>query len=555
MITSSTNIQTNPGTTGYLNGIANSDRLASFQTGLHFIRWLFNVQHWKKEDADDAPKLVGRASDLREDARYCGCGQRIIRTALQLFRGTVYLFKRALRSEHYESDKTEKDKFEYGKEYHPLPMVDWDLCVLGTKKRFTGITDPEIIRKILMKNRNLDRCPFRGGLPFERTSMLLDEDPNNGKQLFSARNEEYMKLRRHFNRTLKTEKLYHNKELPGQLKTYSMEVIELLKSAPSGFVEDLSKTVKNLPSKVIQCHLFGEVIDGVQEAFWELLPYIHKDISNLPRFWPTNARIKSKDGYIFLERTAREIWDNFRKYPGLLSEMKMAENRSHEKLFDFGNVFGTMMLFLLAGEDTLSSALCSSLYVLAKNPDIQGRLLKELSPHSHEETIPLEELDKIPYLEWFLKEVLRLYPPIPAQVRYVNETRENSDEPVCFVDSEKNTYELEENRQVVLFLTEAQRHPTYWKEPHKFIPERFDPEQMETFQTPEKEKAWFPFARGPNSCLGRDLARLELKAFLYYCLREGLKFRTDQTVELDYGVSLRSRQPITMEVSVREKVE
>ena len=70
---------------------------------------------------------------------------------------------------------------------------------------------------------------------------------------------------------------------------------------------------------------------------------------------------------------------------------------------------GHLLEFMAAGHDTSANMLSWSLYVLATHPDIQTRLRQEAS------TLPASptyaQLDRLPYLENFSKEILRMYCP------------------------------------------------------------------------------------------------------------------------------------------------
>lgn len=59
--------------------------------------------------------------------------------------------------------------------------------------------------------------------------------------------------------------------------------------------------------------------------------------------------------------------------------------------------------------------------------------------------------------------------------------------------------------------------PTNWFEPQKFIPERFDPENI-YFLTPDGKTrdplAYIPFSFGTRSCPGQALAKLEVKVMV-----------------------------------------
>lgn len=74
---------------------------------------------------------------------------------------------------------------------------------------------------------------------------------------------------------------------------------------------------------------------------------------------------------------------------------------------------------LLAGVDTTTSGLVATLYMLAKNPDKQEILRKEvlsILPEKSSKLTP-QSLNNIPYLRAVIKEALRLNSPINGNIR------------------------------------------------------------------------------------------------------------------------------------------
>lgn len=97
-------------------------------------------------------------------------------------------------------------------------------------------------------------------------------------------------------------------------------------------------------------------------------------------------------------------------------------------------------MFLLAGHETSSSALTWIIYLLASHPSIQNKLASEVfsssssssevffssflslcfhSNHSSfvKDTITMETLDKLQYLNKVIKEGMRVYPPAVTLMR------------------------------------------------------------------------------------------------------------------------------------------
>ena len=63
--------------------------------------------------------------------------------------------------------------------------------------------------------------------------------------------------------------------------------------------------------------------------------------------------------------------------------------------------------------DTTSNALCRILHLLARHPDVQDNLRREVTEaYAQRGNLNHDELLALPYLDAVCKETLRLYPPV-----------------------------------------------------------------------------------------------------------------------------------------------
>lgn len=70
-----------------------------------------------------------------------------------------------------------------------------------------------------------------------------------------------------------------------------------------------------------------------------------------------------------------------------------------------------LALFLMAGYETSSATLTYILHVLASYPEEQQKLFDEIQANIPKNKIPnYEETKKLVYMDYFIKEVLRMYP-------------------------------------------------------------------------------------------------------------------------------------------------
>jgi cytochrome P450 len=80
-----------------------------------------------------------------------------------------------------------------------------------------------------------------------------------------------------------------------------------------------------------------------------------------------------------------------------------------QKVLHSDEVLQNIFLFMAAGYETTSTALAYSTYVLATKLDIQDKVIDEIIQHVNGEDI-YEIAMNLPYLDLFIKEVLRMYP-------------------------------------------------------------------------------------------------------------------------------------------------
>ena len=109
------------------------------------------------------------------------------------------------------------------------------------------------------------------------------------------------------------------------------------------------------------------------------------------------------------------------------------------------------------------------------------------------------------YLEQVIKEVLRFVPPVVRSgSRRVLE------------DCELGEYLIPKGWDVYYQIPETHQDRQIYSYPEQFDPDRFSPEQAK-----DKQKIFshIPFGGGIRECLGKELARLEIKLFAALLVR------------------------------------
>lgn len=165
--------------------------------------------------------------------------------------------------------------------------------------------------------------------------------------------------------------------------------------------------------------------------------------------------------------------------------------------------------FLVAGHETTSTWCYWATYCLCQYPEIQERVFQDIIKHApikeggNDEDIDIEIVEKMEYLDSFLKEVLRLYAPAGMILRH-NVQEETFGDTVIPADT-----------RIVVPIYLVHRSPRYWKNPDVFQPERWlgdEPPYSNSY-------AFLPFSHGPRNCIGYRFATMEAKLIMAPILR------------------------------------
>jgi len=154
-------------------------------------------------------------------------------------------------------------------------------------------------------------------------------------------------------------------------------------------------------------------------------------------------------------------------------------------------------VFLLAGSATTRPALGFTAWLLAKHPDVQDRLQKEIDEKvSDKNIVNYDLLHKMPYLDAVYHESLRVYPPV---IQFLTRT--------CVKECDVGPIHFVPGVQVNIPTREIHNDPDVWPEPEKFDPDRF-------LNSPFPVMSWLPFGVGPRNCVGMRFADMEYKMAL-----------------------------------------
>ncbi|KAK0244640.1 cytochrome P450 monooxygenase [Armillaria nabsnona] len=160
---------------------------------------------------------------------------------------------------------------------------------------------------------------------------------------------------------------------------------------------------------------------------------------------------------------------------------------------------------LVGGSDTTSISSCAIIYYLARAPDIQDKLHKELDEFLDSDIATAEGVKKLTYLQACINEGLRLHCTVGVGLPRVATENGIMISGNCFpggtvVSSPSYT---------------IHRDPTVWG----YDVEEYRPERWFECDSGAVAKAFTPFSVGPRACIGRNLAMLELQIIIASILK------------------------------------
>ncbi|EFX88228.1 hypothetical protein DAPPUDRAFT_311767 [Daphnia pulex] len=195
--------------------------------------------------------------------------------------------------------------------------------------------------------------------------------------------------------------------------------------------------------------------------------------------------------------------------------------------------------FMFEGHDTSASMMGWFLYLMAANPECQGKAYNELLDvfGKSERECTQEDIPKLKYLECCIKETLRMYPSIAGFERHVQE------------DIRIGNYLIPAGCSVGCLALTTHTNSKFFPDPLVFKPERFLLDQA----VGRHPYAYIPFSAGPRNCIGQRFAMLEGKIVISNLLR---RFKFEQSPNApapipSFQITLKSLTGIHLSVSCR----
>jgi cytochrome P450 len=198
----------------------------------------------------------------------------------------------------------------------------------------------------------------------------------------------------------------------------------------------------------------------------------------------------------------------------LLSRLLAARDPDTGEPMAEPQLVNNLLTLLEAGHETTAKALTWALYLLARAPDWQSRIRKEVHKIAEDSPLTAAHLPKLILTQQVLKEAMRLYPPVPSIARVFREV------------TQLNGVTFEPGDRAIFPVFCIHRHRKLWDDPDRFDPTRFEPDREKAYPRTQ----YMPFGAGPRVCMGNSFAMMEGTAILATLIR-GAQFDWDGASE------------------------
>ncbi|WP_150452239.1 cytochrome P450 [Arenibacter lacus] len=382
--------------------------------------------------------------------------------------------------------------------------------------------NPDLIKHILQKQHK----------NFQKSSLqTVDLAKYVGHGILTSNGEHWRTHRR------MVQPAFHKNKLQNLIGVMRQAVLYELDRIPTEIEKDIFPLMGDLAFQVVAKSLFSSTtlrdkmkrLKYITEANQRMLikemrqPYL--------KWWfKINGEIRkhlalSKEAKTLLLEIIEERRSATEEMDDLLDMLLKAKYEDGAPMSDAQLIDEVLILFT-AGHETTANALSFALFLLAKHPEIQEEVYREVS---NEKTDPskmsfMQWDQKFPMAKWCLEETLRMYPPA-----YV----------VDRVSLEEGTFEgmsIPKNTLVLMSLYELHRYSDFWENPNQFNPHRF-----KELEKAEYRDYYYPFGAGPRMCVGNNFAMVEMIIAITEIVRKYKVTTSMDTVELDPLISLKPK--------------
>lgn len=398
------------------------------------------------------------------------------------------------------------------------------------------VTHPEIVRHVLQtNNRNYNKDTIQ----YNTLSQIT------GRGLLTSDGDVWLRQRR------LAQPAFHRRRLEAMAGTMTEATCAMLDrwehKARAGAPVDVDAEMMQATLEIVGKTMFNiDLRSGAHaltRAVLTTLDYVVYRANAFlapPLSWPTGRNREVRAALDLLETA---VYDTIaeRRASGedagdVLSMFLQARDEETGEGMSDAQIRDEMMTLLIAGHETVASALTWGWYLLSMNPTVRVRLEAELDAVLHGRSPTVADLPDLPYTRAVFEETLRLYPPAWLITRRA-------------IDADEiGGVTIPPRALMILSPYVTHRHPDYWPNPLGFDPDNFLGDAVR--QRPRF--AYIPFGGGPRLCIGDGFALLEAQLMIAtIAQRFRLNLVPGHPVKVDALVTLRPHAGLLMALESR----
>jgi cytochrome P450 len=275
-------------------------------------------------------------------------------------------------------------------------------------------------------------------------------------------------------------------------------------SAVDGQIVDVDEAMMHVALDVVGAALFGTDLspdaDRIARSTLQALEVVVARARmplSAPAWVPTPNNVRLRRAVRDLDAAVVQILKSRAQddpdRPRDMLDMLLAVHRQDAQLLDATAIRDEIVTFIVAGHETVASALTWAWHLLSQAPDEYDQLVTEARGITGPLTV--ESLAQLPFARAVFDESLRLYPPAWLITRNAREAD--------VIDG----VNIPAGALIIVSPWIIHRDPEHWASPEDFVPRRFMDGDV-------NRHAYIPFGAGPRLCIGRDMALLEGTLFL-----------------------------------------
>lgn len=390
------------------------------------------------------------------------------------------------------------------------------------------INHPEGVKHVLLDEH---RRYSKETLQYKALSTIT------GRGLLTNDGESWLRQRRLAQPAFSRQRLAHLDEIVIPATEVMLEQWEPM--AQSGQLVDIDAEMMRLTLQIVGKALFSidlsrDAADLTRATLTALdtIIYRARNVFSPPAFIPTPRNLKFHRALKALNHAVAEMVTSRRNtgQPGddLLGMFLQARDEETGASMSDQQVRDEVMTMLIAGHETVASALTWTWYLLSCHPEEGIRAHDEVNRVLGKRPPRVSDLERLPSVGRIFSEALRLYPPAWVISRKARE------------EDEILGFSIPKNALVVISPYVVHRQAEFWPEPEQFRPGRF-------LSGPTHRFAYIPFGAGPRLCIGYQFATLEAQLIIARVLqRYALESVHPQAIRMDALVTLRPHGGLPM---------